>query len=224
MSEEIGYLIEGHKKFRQQYFERDNELYKNLVETGQQPRYLVIACSDSRVDPAIILDCKPGDLFVIRNVANLIPPCEIDTHYHGTSAALEFGIRGLGIKHIIILGHSQCGGIAASLENCKNEQDFQINNFLSKWVEIAKPACHEVISEHPELSTAEQIDICARNSILYSVENLNSFSWIRERISLGTLFVHGWYFDLKIGKIYFYNPLEPGFEILDSHPTLKRSE
>ncbi len=217
MSKEIDYLIKGYKNFRQQYFEKDKALYKNLVTIGQQPKYLVVACSDSRVDPAIILDCKPGDLFVIRNVANLIPPCEFDSHYHGTSAALEFGICDLGIRDIIILGHSQCGGITALLENYKKSKSFTMNSFLSQWVEIAKPACHQVINDHPNLSTPDQADICAQHSLLYSLENLNTFSWIKEGIDNGTLSLHAWYFDLNTGKIHFFHPEYQKFEVLDCY-------
>src|SRR5688572_23579543 len=104
MLSEIDYLIEGYKKFRQEYFEDNQALYESLAKKGQKPRYIVVACSDSRVDPAILMNCQPGDLFVIRNVANLVPPCEFDSHYHGTSAALEFGICNLKIQHVIILG------------------------------------------------------------------------------------------------------------------------
>lgn len=215
MLDEINYLIEGHKKFRQHYFEEEKALYKDLVKTGQRPRYLIIACSDSRVDPSIILDCKPGDLFVIRNVANLIPPCELDSHYHGTSAALEFGICDLGIKHVIILGHSQCGGITSLLENFKNKRSFKMDSFLSKWVEMAAPACNQAIQNNPTLPTSEQANICARNSILYSLENLNTFSWISERVKNKTLFLHAWYFDLKTGKIDFFNHVKQQFESLD---------
>jgi len=215
MSKEIDYLIKGYKNFRHQYFEKDKALYENLVTIGQRPRYLIVACSDSRVDPAIILDCKPGDLFVIRNVANLIPPCEFDSHYHGTSAALEFGICGLGIKDIIILGHSQCGGITALLENYKNSKSFQMNSFLSKWIEIAKPACDKTIHDHPELTTCDQADICAKHSLLSSLENLNTFSWIKDGVDNGQIFLHAWYFDLNSGKINFFDPLQQDFKALD---------
>lgn len=215
MPREIDYLIKGYKNFRHRYFEKDKALYENLVTVGQRPRYLIVACSDSRVDPAIILDCKPGDLFVIRNVANLIPPCEFDSHYHGTSAALEFGICGLGIRDIIILGHSQCGGISALLENYKQSTTFQNNSFLSKWVEIAKPACDKTIHDHPSLNTFEQADICAKHSLLSSLANLNTFSWIKENVDNGTLSLHAWYFDLNTGKIICFNERQQKFNDLD---------
>ena len=113
MPKEVQSLIEGYRSFRQQYLENNKSRYDQLVHQGQRPKMLVIACSDSRVDPAVLTQAEPGDLFVIRNVANLVPPYEADTtYYHGTSAALEFGICGLGIRHIVICGHSQCGGTA----------------------------------------------------------------------------------------------------------------
>lgn len=106
-------LIDGFLRFRQQHFESEGGSFQQLVAQGQTPKTLVVACCDSRVDPALVLDCAPGDLFVIRNVANLVPPAEGRVGHHGTSAALEFGVRKLGVEHIIVLGHAHCGGIHA---------------------------------------------------------------------------------------------------------------
>jgi carbonic anhydrase len=211
MPTEINDLKNGYKKFKQMYFEGDNDFYKNLVEQGQQPKYLIVACSDSRVDPSLILNCKPGDLFVIRNVANLIPPYEIDTHYHGTSAALEFGICGLGIKEIIILGHSQCGGILSLLAE---DKDKKTGNFISKWMELAQISCELSVGNNPNLSTTEKANICGRSALLGSLENLETFPWIAERLKSGELFIHAWYFDLETGNISAYNKLENKFEAL----------
>jgi len=214
VSNEIEYLVNGHKKFRQRYFEEDHSLYKGFVKYGQRPRFIVIACSDSRVDPSVIMNCQPGDLFVIRNVANLVPPCEIDTHYHGTSAALEFGIRNLKIKDIVVLGHSQCGGITALLESAKENKKFEENSFLSKWMELAKPACNHTLLNHPNLSTLEQAEICGKTSILRSLENLNTFSWVNSKVKEEELFLHAWYFDLSTGTINFFDQKEQKFDAL----------
>lgn len=111
MPKEIDRLVRGYQAFRSHYFNRDNPIFEKLVYHGQHPKALMIACSDSRVDPAIIMNAQPGDLFIIRNVANLVPPYEDDDTYHGTSAALEFGVCILNIRHIVIFGHTQCGGI-----------------------------------------------------------------------------------------------------------------
>jgi len=214
MPAEINYLIDGHKKFRQRYFEQDPTLYESLVKYGQQPRYIVIACSDSRVDPSIVMNCQPGDLFVIRNVANLVPPCEMDSHYHGTSAALEFGICSLGIRHVIILGHSQCSGITALLEYNKGNKTFEKSSFLSKWMELASPASDYTLKNYQDHTLPEQVDICGKHSILHSLNNLNTFSWVKRRVENGSLFLHAWYFDLSTGKINFFNHERQQFEIL----------
>lgn len=208
--EEIDDLKKGYQKFRQKYFVQNNELYKKLVEEGQQPRYLVVACSDSRVDPSIILSCKPGDLFVVRNVANLIPPYEIDSHYHGTSAALEFGICGLGIKEIIILGHSQCGGILSLLKEAPKSP----NSFISKWMELAQITCQVKVDASPQLSLIEKANICGRSAMLGSLQNLKTFPWIMERLNSKELLIHIWYFDLETGIIYSYNETAQDFQPL----------
>jgi carbonic anhydrase len=158
----------------------------------------VIACSDSRVDPAIILNCKPGDLFVVRNVANLVPPFINDGGHHGTSAALEFGILGLGIKHIIVLGHSSCGGIKALVEDSLKIKE---DNFISKWMEIAKPALAKTIQTNPDKSIEKQIGVCAKFALVDSLNNLLTFPWIKDRVTDGDLSVRSWYFNIDSGFI-----------------------
>src|SRR3989442_1053939 len=114
MDLKIKKLIDGNKEFKEKFFNKENTVFYELAQFGQRPKIMIVACSDSRVDPAMIFNCQPGELFVIRNVANLVPPCEIadeNEHYHGVSAAIEFGTLFLEVQHIIILGHTQCGGI-----------------------------------------------------------------------------------------------------------------
>jgi carbonic anhydrase len=211
MAKEINYLIDGYKQFHQKYFDGSNTLYKNLGKHGQKPRFLVIACSDSRVDPAIILQSQPGDLFVVRNVANLVPPYEKDMGYHGTSAALEFAILGLNIKHIIVLGHSQCGGIRALLENAKA---FSTQDFVSKWMELAQPACEHTLTQHPNLPLEQQAEICGKYALINSLEKLKSFPWIQERVLAEKLYLHGWYFDIGEGLIYTLDQKQKKFQQL----------
>ena len=116
-------LLNGFRKFREIYFEKSPDLYRNLLSHGQNPRFAVVACSDSRVDPAIVLQAEPGDIFAVRNVAALVPPYEEDEHYHGTSAALEFAVMGLGVDHIIIIGHAHCGGGVAMVHKQEGGQE-----------------------------------------------------------------------------------------------------
>jgi len=208
MPHEIDYLITGYQHFRRRYFDGSNSLFDNLVKHGQQPKVLMVACSDSRVDPSIILDCQPGDLFMVRNVANLIPPYENNASYHGTSAALEFGIKQLNIRHIILFGHSGCGGIKALLENKNMPGD----GFISKWTEIAEPAREKVLKEHHHLPESEQVNLCSQYALIHSLENLLTFPWISEKVKANVLFLHAWHFELSSGKILAYNSQNGLFE------------
>src|SRR3989338_1020995 len=139
---------------------------QSLSHYGQQPQIMVVACCDSRVDPALILQCDPGDLFVIRNVANIIPPYEKDGKHHGTSAALEFGICFLKINHLIILGHSQCGGIQALL----NQQNLPPNDFITSWVSLVRNEQH----------AQESVDYYAKKALSQSYEHALEFPWIKQ--------------------------------------------
>lgn len=197
MPKELEYVISGYKKFRQKYFENNNQLYEELKD-GQKPKMLVVGCSDSRVDPAIVLNCKPGDLFVVRNVANLVPPFENDSGHHGTSAALEFGVLGLGIRHIIVFGHSGCGGIQALVTNPKSLSG---QNFVSRWMEIASDAHTHTVDNHGHLPIDQQIENCAHLALINSLNNLFTFPWIKERVEGGQLFLHAWYFNIDTGII-----------------------
>jgi carbonic anhydrase len=185
-------LIAGFQRFRERSYE--DAQFRELVQFGQTPSTLVVGCCDSRVDPALILDCAPGDLFVIRNVANLVPPAENQGHYHGTSAALEFGVRNLAVQHIIVLGHAQCGGIHALLEGGVAKDD----SFIAAWMRIAEAAREKIEQE----------------AILVSLNNLMTFSWIRERVEQGKLALHGWYFDIERGELLGYNVTTCQFETL----------
>ncbi len=200
--EELKYLKSGYQRFREKYFKNENTIFQNLA-ISQNPKALIIGCSDSRVDPAIIMDCKPGDLFLVRNVANLVPPYEApDNGYHGTSAALEFGVCHLEVEQIIIIGHSSCGGIASLFEN--NKQNNQDLTFINKWMDLVANLCHhDSIDEiHDQKNKINQ---CSKLAIINSLANLKSFPWIKSRINDGKLNIHGWYFNIKTGTIEQYD-------------------
>jgi carbonic anhydrase len=203
-------LIEGFQRFRERHFAADREQFQDLVQFGQTPKALVVACCDSRVDPALVLDCAPGDLFVIRNVANLVPPAENQGHYHGTSAALEFGVRNLAVQHIIVLGHAQCGGIHALLEGSVDKEE----SFIAGWMDIADAAREQVEREHANSSSKVRHRACEQQAILVSLQNLRTFSWIRERVEQGKLALHGWYFDIEQGELLGYDAATRKFETL----------
>ncbi len=165
-----------------------------LHHHGQQPKIMVVACCDSRVDPALILQCDPGDLFVVRNVANIVPPYEKDDAHHGTSAALEFGIRFLNINHLILLGHSQCGGIQSLL----NEESIRHNDFIMNWV--------SVIKAHQECDHGT--DDYAKLALHKSHENCLSFPWIADKVTEEKLTIHLWFFDIQSGQLFTYSEQE----------------
>jgi len=203
-------LVAGFHRFREQHFADDDALYRQLVQDGQTPKILVVACCDARVDPALVLDCAPGDLFVIRNVANLVPPAESrDSGRHGTSAALEYGVRILGVEHIIVLGHAHCGGIRSLLSGGGTAGEA---TYIASWMRLAEQAQSKVESEQPHISPDERERACEQQAILSSLDNLMTFEWIREGLSAGTLTLHGWYFDIEHGQLLRYDATTRRFE------------
>jgi carbonic anhydrase len=218
MAQEIKQLIAGNKEFREKYFNEHNNLFNELVQFGQKPKIMMVACSDSRVDPAMIFNCQPGELFVIRNVANLVPPCEDehgnDNTYHGTSAALEFGVCFLEVEHIIVFGHTKCGGVQALLENAENVLDKKRHSFIATWMDLARSAYNNVLAYPGKLSLEEKNILCEQYALVNSLNNLYSFSWIRERIGNKKIILHAWYFDLATGKINAYNELDKSWHVL----------
>ncbi len=206
--EDIKTLVAGFKRFHTNYFEGESELFDELKE-GQSPKTLVVSCSDSRVDPAILTDSAPGDLFVVRNVANLVPPYQPDSAYHGVSAALEYAVCHLNVAHILILGHSQCGGIGGLMEcSCADE----LGEFIGHWVDIARPAKEKVLEELANKPKELQARACEQASILLSIDNLLTFPFVKQRVEAGNLSLHGWYFDLQEGALHRYNPSAAEFE------------
>ena len=193
---ELEKLIAGFRQFRKRYYEDEPDLYEQLIARGQTPMALVIACCDARAHPAHVMDTDPGDIFVVRNVANLVPPYVDDGKTHGTSAAIEFAVKHLKVPHIIIMGHSQCGGIRALMEDsCGGE----MRVFIDPWMAIMAPARTLVEEKHSAASADEKCSLCERAAIGISLENLRSFPFIRAAIRHGTLQLHGWYFDIENG-------------------------
>ncbi len=197
--QEIKQLISGHQRFHKKYFEDQPAIYQPLFEQGQRPQFIVIACCDSRVSPDQIMDTMPGDIFVIRNVANLVPLNEIDGKLHGgTIAAIEFAVKHLKVKHIIVLGHSQCGGIKSLMEEQHLGHDYQ---FIDPWMALAKSAKETVIHRYADKTFAQQCTLCEQESIKISLNNLLTFPWIKENVDAQQLFIHGWYFDIATGRL-----------------------
>ena len=203
----LEFLKEGFKDFKKNYYENDKSYIDKLIKSGQKPKFMVIACSDSRVDPAILFQTKPGEVFSVRNVANLVPPYSPDKGLHGVSAAIEFGVADLKIKDIIILGHAHCGGITALCNNFTADMDKSLNKktpreFIDSWMNIASPILSKVNLKDSSEPLQHFIE---KESIKNSLQNLKTFPWIIERIKNKELNIHGWWFDLKSGELFCFD-------------------
>ncbi len=206
-------LTSGFRRFRDGSFRERHADFEALVDQGQKPKVAIIACSDSRVDPAMVLQADPGDLFVVRNVANLVPPYEPDGQYHGTSAALEFAVRSLQVAHVIVLGHAHCGGIRSMFDE-PDETDGGYQ-FVPPWMGLVRSAYLRVEGTMPDADVNEKARVCEQAAVLVSLENLMTFPSIRERVGDGQLRLHGWYIDIRAGALHLYDPTHQTFEPVD---------
>ncbi len=183
--------------------EHDKQRYRSLADNGQFPKVMVIGCSDSRVNPDYIFNSAPGDLFVVRNVANLIPPYEVDEASHGTSAALEFAVKGLKVEHIVIMGHSLCGGVKACCQGVHADSEVSDDLvFIPKWTSILNHCAEDALSQEPDLSLEDLSNRVELSAIRASLKNLKDFPFIQDGIKNGTLQVHGAYFDIGEAQLY----------------------
>jgi carbonic anhydrase len=204
-------LTMGFLSFQNETFKPKRQFFEELARK-QQPKIMMIACSDSRVDPAIITHAEPGDLFMVRNVANLVPPCALDASMHGTSAALEFAITSLEVQHIIVFGHVGCGGIKALLT--ADPAITQDHPFIHNWLKIGDEARRRTLIIARNQPLEKQLRTLEQEAIKTSLANLLSFPWIESRVTEGKLKLHGWHLDLSEGQIYVYLPHEDAFRPL----------
>jgi carbonic anhydrase len=202
---EFAALIDGYHRFRLDAYPHQKARYDALENDGQSPPVMVISCCDSRVDPATIFDTVPGQVFALRNVANLVPPFETGGGLHGASAAIEFGVLGLSVKHIVVVGHGQCGGIKAALSGPNLEQEGHI--FIDDWMGIVQQARdHVVASGHDNPQQALEWE-----AIKVSIANLRTFPFIAEREARGELKLHGAWFAIAEGSLYVLNEANGAF-------------
>ena len=201
--EHINALIDGFKAFKTEYkLDREGK-YKELAEYGPHSRILMIACCDSRADPAIITSSSAGDLMVIRNIANLVPPYSPANSMAETQAALEFAISYLSIEHIIIMGHSRCGGIRSLLTRMLDESEPA--HPLDQWTAIAEPAARSVLEEMPTANLDDQTCACSRKALTTSLDNLRSYPWVVDALQSDAIKLHAWYFNLASGDLEQYS-------------------
>lgn len=195
-------LLAGYRNFMGGRYSDERERYRGLAETGQKPHTLLVACCDSRAAPETIFDCGPGELFVVRNIANMVPPYEPDSQLHGTSAALEYAIQALQIRDIVVMGHGRCGGIQAALD--PELEPLSPGDFIGKWIGLVKPAAEQIQSNDLMTATERQTAL-ERVSIRNSIANLATFPFIRALTEKGELAVHGAWFDISSGELWVMN-------------------
>jgi carbonic anhydrase len=197
-------LIEGVHKFRTAEFGNYRKLFRKLSQEGQNPHTLFITCSDSRVLAELITQSKPGDLFVVKNVGNIVPPSSATGSTNSTAAAIEFAVETLRVSDIVICGHSQCGAMSALLG--ENPVDKSMPH-LREWLNLAAPVLETMRSQYIHLTKmAERMDAAAAENVLYALENLHSYPCVQDRLMDGTLQLHGWFFHIATAELFAYDP------------------
>jgi carbonic anhydrase len=208
----INDLIKGNKKFREASFPKYEGDLKVLVEKGQKPEILFVGCSDSRVTPDLMLDTKPGDMFILRNVGNFVPPYNPDDDYHGSSAAIEYAVSILGVKHIIICGHSHCGACKSLYQDLGSSPNLI---HVKKWLELGKRAKEYTLLAIQDKTDKEKLyRATERISIVHQMENLLTFPDVVKKVKRGELQIHGWYYRIEDGTIEYYDGEECSFKPL----------
>jgi carbonic anhydrase len=202
-------LIEGYQRFRKQDWVRERERWSELAE-GQSPRVMILSCADSRVDPAQIFDARPGEMFVVRNIAALAPPYETSRGFHGVSAALEFAVTQINVGEIMVLGHGLCGGCSAALTGKFDDTEPGEGHFIADWVRMLHSARDHVRAEHRELDRAAFLEM-EREAVKVSLANLRTFPWIAEREEAEELKLHGAHFSIAEGRLYLLDEAEDEF-------------
>lgn len=200
----ISALLRGARTFREREYGGGATLMRRL-SSGQQPRVLMIACADSRVDPALIFDARPGDLLMVRQAANLVPPPGDERIGSAVMSAVELGLKALRIPNLIVCGHSHCAGVRTALERAAGNIQPE-DSRLHDWTAVAEPACREVIAEHGGASSDELACHAEQRSILKSLENLRAHTWLRDLEAAGEVTLHGWWFDIATGHLWIADP------------------
>ena len=202
-------LIDGYRRFRGRDWPRERERWSELAE-GQSPKVMILACADSRVDPAHIFDARPGEMFVMRNIAALAPPYETTRGFHGVSAGLEFAVTQLDVGEILVMGHGMCGGCAAALTGQFDDTEPGEGHFIADWVRMLSGARDHIRAHHPQLDAEAFLEM-EREAVKVSLTNLRTFPWIREREEAGSLKLHGAHFSIAEGRLYILDEAEEAF-------------
>jgi carbonic anhydrase len=202
-------LIEGYRRFRNNDWARERERWADLAE-GQSPRIMILSCADSRVDPSLIFDAKPGEMFVVRNIAALAPPFELTPGHHGVSAALEFAVTQLEVEEILVMGHGLCGGCSAALTGQFDDAEHGAGHFIAEWVDLLTEARDAVRARHSSLDPDAFLEM-EWAAVKVSLANLRTFPWVAERERAGSLKLHGAHFSVAEGRLYVLDEAEGTF-------------
>ena len=202
------HLVDGYRAFLGSRLRREQDRYRELSESGQTPQIMLIGCCDSRVSPEVIFDALPGELFVVRNVANIVPPYSPDGQAHGVSAALEFGVVALKVKHIVVLGHAQCGGVRAFAEDA---EPLSPGDFIGKWMALMAPAVDKV-GPRGNRERTEYLELLEQANIANSLDNLMTFPRLRKMIERDDVGIHGAYFGVATGELLALDPASREFK------------
>jgi carbonic anhydrase len=198
----LGEFQQGHERFRQIKFRQNEERFKKLVAEGQNPKALFIGCSDSRVVPNLITDTGAGDLFITRNIGNLVPPFQPDNDFHATAAAIEYAVSELEVSEIIVCGHSDCGAVKALY---KNHTPTEENIHTLKWLELARSAKAAALAALPHAPEKQLLAYTEKISVVYQLENLLSYPAVRRGVEEGRIYLHGWHYVIEDGSIHYYD-------------------
>lgn len=203
--EAVQKLKEGYRKFLEGYYKENADKFSDLVEHGQHPKTLLISCSDSRVDPATILQTEPGEVFAVRNVGNLVPPCEKDSHHHGVSSALEYGVKVLKVENIMIMGHAHCGAIQAAIDT-EDDPEALGTDFVHHWIGMVHKTFQNPCCCAESIKSGNRIpEEVEKASIVNSMNNLMEFDFIQDRVDRGELKIYGLHFDIESASLTAYN-------------------
>jgi carbonic anhydrase len=201
-------LTRGYRAFAQERLLEQQSRYRSLADQGQSPDIMVIGCCDSRVSPSLIFDTGPGELFVVRNVANLVPPYAPDEAYHGVSAALEFAVQALKVKHIVVLGHAGCGGVRAFVDE---GEPLSPGDFIGKWISMLEPASASIGPRQADETLAHYVTRLEQASLQQSITHLMTFPFVRRRVEAGSLALHAAYFGVATGALLIVDPATGAF-------------
>jgi carbonic anhydrase len=205
-------LIEGIHKFRDEELGRYQELFHRLSEDGQNPHTLFITCSDSRVLAELITQSQPGDLFVVKNLGNIVPPAEVTGSTNSTAAAIEFAVQTLGVSDVVVCGHSLCGAMIGLLKGVGQEMPH-----LTEWLEVAQPVRTLIESKYKSLSEPiERSTAAAQENVLFALENLHTYPIVQERLKKGTLRLHGWFFEIATAQMFAYDRVAEQFLLIEN--------